>query len=44
MIAHGYLAFDLVVVPTEADLPETTPDDPSEEAPGRITAKPDIQD
>lgn len=43
-LATGYLAFDLVIVPTEADLPETTPDDPSEEAPGRITAKPDIQD
>lgn len=43
-IATGYLAFDLVVVPTEADLPETTPDEDTSKGAGQFTSHPDIQE
>lgn len=42
-IATGYMAFDLIVVPTAEDLPDTAPDEDTSSGTGQFTASPDIQ-
>ncbi|MDE5720891.1 MAG: hypothetical protein K2I34_09060 [Paramuribaculum sp.] len=43
-VATGYLAFDLVVVPTAEDMPDATPDDDTSTGTGQFSISPDIQD